>query len=110
MNGYKVLEEASKLQGISKLDENIKIIGLSLINAVLLEMGFAELESLSHPIGLPSTAHRSALIAGVAMFIANAVGDDETRNAFSDDYNKKLAKINSTTGRVRDTMPKGEWF
>lgn len=108
MNGYKVLEEAAKLQGISVLDENIKIIGLTIINAVLSEMGFAEAESLSHPIGLPSLSHRRALISGTAMFIANAVGDDLSRNAFSEDYNKKLAKLSSKICRVKDTLPKGE--
>lgn len=110
MNGYKTLEEAAKIQGISSLDENIKIVGLSIINAVLSEMGFAEVESLSHPIGLPSLSHRRTLISGAAMFIANAVGDEASRNAFSDDYNKKLSKISSKTERVKDTLPKGEWL
>lgn len=109
MNGYKVLEEAAKLQGISGLDDNIKIIGLSLINAVLCEMGFAELDSLSNPIGLPSVSHRRALLSGTAMLIANAVGDEESRNAFSEDYNKKLARLSFKIGKVKDALPKGEW-
>lgn len=109
MNGYKVLEEAAKLQGISALDDNLKIIGLSIINAVLGEMGFAELDSLSNPVGLASPAQRRTLIAGVAMFIAAAVGDQDLRNAFSEDYNKKLAKLSFKTGRIKDVLPKGEW-
>ena len=110
MNGYKVLEEAAKLQGIATLDDNLKIIGLPIINAILGEMGFSESTSLSNLIGLPSVSHRRTLISGTAMLIANAVGDTSAARAFSADYNKKLSIIKGETLKVKDVMPKGEWL
>ncbi|MBE6781733.1 MAG: hypothetical protein E7540_03320 [Ruminococcaceae bacterium] len=108
MNGYKVLEEGAKLIGISSLDDNLKIIGLPLLNSVVEDMGFVSLPSLSHLIGLPSDSHRRTLVFGVAMLLANALGDTEARESMSDIYSKRLGLIKGSVSSVRDVMPKGE--
>lgn len=108
MNGYKVMEESVKLIGISSLDDNLKIIGLPLVNSVLEDMGFVSVPSLSHLIGLPSDSHRRTLVFGVAMLIANALGDTESRQSMSDIYSKRLGLIKGSVSSVRDVIPKGE--
>ena len=108
MNGYKVIEEGAKIIGVSNLDDNLKIIGLPLVNSVLEDMGFVTITSLSQAVGLPSESHRRTLVFGVAMLIANALGDTEARQSMSDIYSKRLGLIKGSISGIRDVMPKGE--
>ncbi len=109
MNGYELLINSTRLIGINEPDENLKIIGLPLINAVIEELGFLPLSSLAENTGISSPDHRQALTFGTAMLICNALGDESGRNAMSQLYSRKLAKINGKNHRVRDVLPKGDW-
>ncbi len=109
MTGYKLLCDAAKLTGIGEPDENLKIIGLPLINSVIAELGFLPLTSLAEIIGISSGDDVQALLFGTAMLICNALGDEEGRNAMSQVYNLKLAKTKGRICRVKDVLPKGDW-
>ena len=39
MNGYAMLNEAARLIGLDSADEKLKIIGLTLLNSALVDMG-----------------------------------------------------------------------
>ena len=106
MNGYDILTAAARLTGIQQLDENLKIIGLTIVNSVLEDMGFLAVSSLGESVGLPSTGQRQTLIYGVAMLICNALGDAEGRKAMSDIYYPRLALIKGRVSSVRNIFPK----
>ena len=108
MNGYKALENSARILGLSSLDENLKIIGLPLVNAVLCDMGFKGLNSLSEKVGLPSEDCRTTFTFGLAKLIANAIGDSEGLNAVSKIYAKRMALLKSSVSPVLDILPKGE--
>ena len=108
MNGYKLLDEAAKLLGMDWADENIKIIGLPLVNEIICELGFMPISSLSERIGIASPTVCSALRFGVATLIANAIGDLPSRNSLSQIYAQKYSKIASKIDKVRDIFPRGE--
>lgn len=110
MTGYKILWDAARLTGIGEPDENLKIIGLPLINSVISELGFLPLSSLAENVGIASGEVGQALLFGTAMLICNALGDEEGRNAMSQVYNLKLSRIKGRIGRVRDVLPKGDWL
>ena len=50
MNGYKLLEDAARLIGLESADENLKIIGLPIVNAVLAELTLGRMSAASSPI------------------------------------------------------------
>lgn len=108
MNGYKILEDAARLLGLSGLDENLKIIGLPLLNEIITELGFIPVSSLSDFIGISSAKYLSALRFGVATLVANALGDYDSRNAMSKIYTAKLSEVKCKVERVRNVIPGGE--
>lgn len=107
MNGYKLLTESARLIGLETVDENLKIIGLPLVNAVICELGYVEISSLSEKIGISSQKVLSALRFGVASLIANAVGDTEAATLTNEKYLSLLTKLKSRIDKVRDVLPKG---
>lgn len=109
MNGYDVLTHAARLVGITQQDETVRIMGLSFVNAIMNDMGFAGLVSLSEAVGVPSEDGRQTLILGVAMLMANAFGDADGRAAMEELYSRRLAKKESGISFVKDRLPKGEW-
>jgi hypothetical protein len=110
MTGYGLLTEGLRLMGIGEMDENIKIIGLTLVNTVICDLGFAPIGSLSENIGISSGDAVQTLIFGVATLICNAMGDTDGRNAMSGIYSQKLAAYKGRINKVRDVMPKGEYY
>lgn len=109
MNGYKLLTDAARLIGIVETDEELRIIGLPLINTVISELGFVPITSLSESVGISSPSATQALLFGTAMLICNALGDEEGRYAMSQIYSAKRAAIKGRVDRIRDTIPKGDW-
>lgn len=109
MNGYKLLEDAARLIGLESADENLKIIGLPIVNAVLAERGFAEISSLSGKIGISSERVCTVLRFGVATLIAGALGDTSAEAFAKRNYREHLAKLPSNIKRVRDVLPKEDF-
>jgi hypothetical protein len=109
MNGYDVLTNSARLIGIKHQDETIKIMGLSFVNAILNEMGFAGLSSLSEAVGVSGEGAEQTLIFGTAMLMANAFGDADGRRAMAELYTRRIAKNGSGIALIRDKLPKGEW-
>ncbi len=110
MNGYKYLTESAALLGIEGCGDTIKIIGLPLINVVLSEIGLLELSSLSEDVGLVSSADKAALLFGLAVRIASAMGDDEASAEMEKIYKRKLSTLKGRTLKVKDKLPKGDWI
>lgn len=108
MNGYKLLEDAARLIGLETADENLKIIGLPLVNAVITELGYTGIDSLSEKIGISSDKTCHALKFGVASLIANATGDTVASGTMREMYLSMYSKLSSRVERVRDVLPKGE--
>ena len=109
MNGYDILTLSARLIGIERLDEGIKMMGLSLLNATLDDMGFMPLSSLSEDTGLPTPTDRQTLIFGTSMLLANALGDSDGREAMGELYSRRAATKKGGVRSLRDVMPKGEW-
>lgn len=109
MNGYKLLEDAARLIGLETADENLKIIGLPIVNAVLTERGYAEISSLSEKVGISSGRACSALRFGVAALVAGALGDTVAESYAKRKYSEHLSKLPSNVKRVRDVLPKGDF-
>ncbi len=107
MNGYKLLEQAVRLTGVEQPDENLKIIGLSLLSAVAEDMGYRPPESLAQTVPFIGRTDRMTACYGLAMLIANAVGDEEQRSAFSDIYSRRLGSAKGCTSEVKDSIFKG---
>lgn len=108
MNGYKLLEDAAKLLGLDRADDNMKIIGLPLVNEIITELGFVPIDSLSEKIGTASPAVCSAMRFGVAALMANAVGDTVLYNTLAQTFNQKRSTLASKIEKVRDVLPRGE--
>lgn len=104
MTGYEILERALRLTGREQLDENMKIIGLQFLSAILEEMGYRQPESLSHKVSVIGQSDIQTAVYGLSMLIANSMGDGEQRLAFSEIYNRRLAGIKSRTDRVKDRI------
>lgn len=109
MNGYDILTLSARLIGIERLDEGIKMMGLSILNATLDDMGFMPISSLSEDTGLPAPGDRQTLIFGTAMLLANALGDGDGREAMGELYARRTAAKKGAIRSLRDVMPKGEW-
>ncbi len=109
MNGYKLLEDAARLIGLETADENLKIIGLPLVNAVITELGFMEISSLSEKIGISSVKVCTALRFGVAALIAGALGDSAAEAFANRKYREHYTKLTSSIQKVRDVLPKGDF-
>ncbi|MBO5852313.1 MAG: hypothetical protein J6Q74_00690 [Clostridia bacterium] len=109
MNGYALLEEAARLIGLDFNDEKIKIIGLTLVNTALLDLGFAKIQGLGNPLGISNQKAEQALKFCLAALISNAVGDSATAENMSRIYGAQKAEIKSKTDRVREAFPQGEW-
>ena len=109
MNGYALLEEAERLIVLDFNDEKIKIIGLTLLNTALSDLGFAKTKGLSNSLGITNQKAEEALKFSLAALISNSVGDLASAENMSRIYLAKKAEIKSKTDRVRDAFPRGEW-
>lgn len=110
MKAELILKEAGMLVGIPDLDDSLKVTGLAFINMVLTEIGLSRIESLEDALDDLAEERLQALLSGVAMFVSNALGLEDSRTCFYDDFRKRLAKLNCKTELVADRLPKGEWF
>ena len=108
MNGYKLLEDATRLLGFEQLDERVKIVGLQFIAAVFEEMGYAIPKSLSERLPLLGDGERMTALYGIAMHIANISGEGDMRAAFSETYNRRKATAKGRKDRVKNSIFKGE--
>lgn len=109
MNGYKLLTEAARLIGLEDADENLKIIGLPIVNSVITELGYAEILSLSEKIGISSKKVCLALRFGVASLIAGAIGDSVARDFAQQKYKEQKTRLACRIEKVRDVLPKGDF-
>ncbi len=66
--------------------------------------GFIELGGLSEDIDLPEIALTDVMPYGVAAFIAQAMGDTQNQQYFSNMYNLKRKRLAKQEG-IRDVMP-----
>ncbi len=108
MNGYNLLEQAARLTGLEQLDEKLKITGLVYLTAVSEEMGYVPPKSLSENLPFIGETDRGTALFGLAMFIANAVGEENMRQAFCETYNHRLRLTKNRMTRVRERMFRGE--
>lgn len=109
MNGYVLIEESARLIGLDFADEKLKIIGLTLVNTILCDLGYMGIKSLSNPLGITNQKVLDALKFGVAALGANAVGDGAMAENMSGIYRDKKGRLNAKISSVRDTLPRGEW-
>lgn len=107
MNGYKLLDDACRLLGLEGADDNVKIIGRPLVNAILGELGFAPIDSLSELVGVLSSRAEQALLFGTAMLIAGATGDETGKNTMSELYGRKRAALKGRISSVKARFPGG---
>jgi hypothetical protein len=69
------------------------------------EQEFVPLESLSQEIKLPDRAINEVFPCGVAMYIANAEGDESAQSYWGAEYNAKRATL-SHFGEIKDVLPR----
>lgn len=107
MNGYKVLESALALIGISEISEDNKLGGLHMINTVLDDLEMPPLTNLAEELSDTDGKALQAVLHGTAMLLCAASGDDAGRDCFSVTYHAKRMKVKNEITRVRDTLPRG---
>ena len=85
---------------------------LALINQIYAELwyaccpcGFKELGSLSEEICLPERVINDCMAFGVAMLMAQSVGDADNQSMMADLYNQRRAAL-AHICRRRDVMPR----
>ena len=91
--------------------------GLALVNQIYTDMFFAEtpdgafrpLTSMEEAIPLSVRCVNDILPFGVAMLLAQAVGDATAQSLFSYAYNQKRAGGVKRTQHIADKLPRGEW-
>lgn len=108
MNGYKILEDSARLAGFCELDDNLKIMGLVLINEIIQDLGYLPLSSLTESVGISYEKALSALRFGLAALILGTAGDLDGRNEMWAVYTKKKSQIKNRIVRVKNIMPGGE--
>ena len=109
MNGYFILNEAARLIGMDAADEKLKIIGVTLLNTALADMGCQKSISLSAPLTTKDEKVKEAVKFCLAALIANAIGDTEAAENMSGIYRVKKGELKAGIQRVKDILPKGEW-
>ncbi len=109
MNGYSILNEAARLCGLDFAEEKIKIMGLTLLNSALADMELQKSVSLLAPVKITDVKEAEAVKFCLAALIANALGDSTAAENMSQIYFRKKGELKRGIGRVKDTMPQGEW-
>ena len=99
-----------------KLDQtmyaDVAARSLALINQIYAELwyalrpcGFEELPSLSDEIDLPERVINDCMAFGVAMLMAQTIGDADNQSMMTDLYNQKRAAL-SHMCRRKDVLPR----
>ena len=109
MNGYSMLNEAARLIGLDTADQKLKILGLTLLNTALADLGFKSVPTLSLRLPDMGVKGAEAVKFCLAALMANAIGDTEAAENMSTVYRGKKAELKSTIAKVKDTLPRGEW-
>ena len=109
MNGYGMLNEAARLIGLDTADQKLKILGLTLLNTALADLGFKSVPTLSLRLPDMGVKGAEAVKFCLAALMANAIGDSEMAENMSAIYRGKKAKIQFAVEKVKDTLPRGEW-
>ena len=109
MNGYGILNESARLIGMDFADEKLKTIGLTLLNSALSDMGIRGISSLSATPRFKSQSEGEAVKFLLSALIANAVGDSLQAENMSQIYNTKKGELKACIGRIKDTLPRGEY-
>ncbi len=85
---------------------------LSLVNQIYAELwyalkpcGFEELVSLSEEIRLPERVRNDCMAFGVAMLMAQSIGDADNQSLMAELYNQRRAALTHICRR-RDVMPR----
>ena len=108
MNGYAMLNEAARLIGLDSADEKLKIIGLTLLNSALVDMGIKRVPTLSLRLCICSDKKAEAVKFCLAALMANAIGDSAAAENMSKIYIAKKGELLSCIKKVKDTLPQGE--
>ena len=109
MNGYIMLNEAARLIGLDTADEKLKILGLTLLNTALADLGFKSVPTLSLRLPEMGVKGAEAVKFCLAALMANAIGDSVSAENMSTVYRAKKGELKNSISKVRDTLPKGEW-
>ena len=109
MNGYSLLNEAARLNGLDAADEKLKIIGLTLVNSALADMELPQISSLSQAVKTLGVKEAEAVRFCLAALVSNALGDSLSAENMSKIYREKKSAAKDKICRVRDTLPRGEW-
>lgn len=85
---------------------------LALVNQIYAELwyaleagGFEELASLTQPLALPRRVIDEVMPYGVAMLMAQSIGDADNQSMMADVYNQKRALL-THKNRREDVMPR----
>ncbi len=108
MTGYEIVKEASVMVGLRYSDEDIKPIGLTLLNIVLMEMGLPRLLSPDDKPLLVTDSHTYTLILGVAKYLCAGIGDAQNEANIGKEYRRELGRLKGGITLVRNNGPRGE--
>lgn len=116
MTGQEMIEQALRLLGYAENNGNIHLTqtvinrALPIINLVNAELArscdvmFIPLKSLTDDIILPGNALNEVMASGVAMYIAQAEGDNSNQAFWGAEYNAKRTTL-SHFSEIQDTLP-----
>ena len=116
MTGSEILTKSLKLLGYSENDGNahltqvIRNRALPIVNLVYAELArtcgtkFNPIKTLTEMVDLPERALNEAICSGVAMYIAQAEGDEAAQAFWGTEYNLQRSTLSSFT-EIKDTIP-----
>ena len=108
MSGYKILEQALALMGIYSISQEVKKVGLLLINTVCEDFKLSGLSALEEKLDCQNQKTLIAITYGVAMQLALIMSDDYLKNVFETLYSKKRSALKNNITSVKDQVFKGE--
>ncbi len=108
MTAFEIVKEASVMVGLRYSDEEIKSVGLTLLNIVLMEMGLPRLLSADDKPLLPTDSYTYTLMLGVAKYLCAGIGDARNEEAIGKEYRRELGRLKGSVTLVRNNGPRGE--
>ena len=108
MNGYKILKQSLALMGIYSLSEEVKKVGLLVINTVCEDLKLSGLSALEETLDCQNQKELIALTYGIAMHLALTMSDDYLKGVFEGLYSKKRSEIKNSVSLVKNKVFKGE--
>ena len=108
MRGYKILEQALALMGICSISQEVKRVGLLVINTVCEDLRLSGISALEEKLVCKNQKELIALTYGVAMQLSLTMSDDYLKEVFESLYSKKRNQLKNTISSVKDQIFKGE--